>query len=145
MKINEIGWKISEEDRDVSSKKIGKLVKKNEMGDPKARTSMKKVETGDMKVEEFVKKIHMNEPKVGKIGKSARFGQEEYTKFERGVMLAELLWQVVKQAREQELKYLRELDVYDKVDEHAVVANTNRNPFTNCCQRVRKVKTGQTL
>ena len=34
----------------------------------------------------------------------------------------ELLWQAVKQAREQELKYLRELGMYVKVDERAAVA-----------------------
>ena len=45
---------------------IGELVKRVEMGDPKAGKLMNKVETGGMKVEELVKKIQMNEPKVGK-------------------------------------------------------------------------------
>ena len=35
---------------------VGKLVKKNEMGGPKAGKLMMKIETGDMKVEELVKK-----------------------------------------------------------------------------------------
>ena len=69
----------------------------------------------------------MNDPKVRKLRKSVRFGQEEYTKLEQYAMLAgageeekfislekELLWQAVKQAREQELKYLRELGVDEK-------------------------------
>ena len=41
----------------------------------------------------------------------------------------ELLWQAVKQAREQELKYLRELGVYEKVDELAAVAKYNITPI----------------
>ena len=40
----------------------------------------------------------------------------------------ELPWQDVKQAREQDLKYLRELGVYEKVDEHAAVAKCNVTP-----------------
>ena len=78
--------------------------------------------------------------KVGKVAKSVRFGQEEYTKPEEDAMLArareedkfikcfddingkELPWQAVKQAREQKLKYLRELGMNDKVDEHVAVA-----------------------
>ena len=40
----------------------------------------------------------------------------------------ELPWQVVKQARERELKYLRELGVYEKVDERAAVAKYNVTP-----------------
>ena len=34
----------------------------------------------------------------------------------------------MKQAREKELKYLRELGVYDKVDEHVAVAKYNIAP-----------------
>ena len=34
----------------------------------------------------------------------------------------ELLWQAVRQAREQELRYLRELGVYEKFDEQGAVA-----------------------
>ena len=41
----------------------------------------------------------------------------------------ELLWQAVKQAREQEFKYLRELGVHEKVDEHATVAKYNVTPI----------------
>ena len=40
----------------------------------------------------------------------------------------ELLWQAVKQAREQEFKYLRELGVCEKVDERAAVAKYNVTP-----------------
>ena len=47
-----------------------------------------------------------------------------------------LLWQVVKQAREQELKDLRELRVYEKVDEHAAV--------TKLLPESSKAGTGQT-
>ena len=120
--------------------KIGKLVKMIETGGPQARKTMKKVEMGDMKVEELVKKVHMHDPKVWK---SVRFGQEEYTKPEQDAMLAEageedklikcfdditgkeLPWQAVKQAREQVLKYLRELGVYENVDERAAVSKYN--------------------
>ena len=35
-----------------------------------------------------MKKIQMNDPKVGKVGKSVRFGQEEYTKTEEDAMVA---------------------------------------------------------
>ena len=73
---------MGEEDRDGCSEK---LVKKNEMGDPKSRKLMKKVEMGGMKVEELVKKIQMHDPKVGKVWK---FGQEKYTKLEQDAMLA---------------------------------------------------------
>ena len=88
-----------------------------------------------------MKKIQKNnDPKVGRVWKSVRFRQEEFTKPEEDATLAgageedkfikcfdditvkELPWQAVKQAREQELKYLRELGVYEKVDEHAAVA-----------------------
>ena len=40
----------------------------------------------------------------------------------------ELPWQAVKQAREQDLKHLREL-VYEKVDEHAAAAKDNVTPI----------------
>ena len=86
----------------------------------------------DKKVGELVKKFQMNEPKVGKVGRSVRVGQEECLKPEQDVMLAEvgeeyefikcfdditgkeLPWQAVKEAREKELKYLRDLGVYEK-------------------------------
>ena len=57
LKINEMG-------------EVGKLVKRIEMGGPKARTLVKKVETGDMKVANLVEKIQMNDPNVGTDGKS---------------------------------------------------------------------------
>ena len=100
-----------------------------------------------MKVEEMLKQIQMNDAKVGKVGRSVRRGQEEYMKPEQDAMLAgageedefikcfdditgkELPWQAVKQAREQELMYLRELGVYTKVDEHAAVAKYNVTPI----------------
>ena len=70
----------------------------------------------------------------------------------------------MKQAREKELKYLRELGVYEKVDERTAVAKytvtpvhtmwvdtdkafeerANANPFTNCCQRIQNWRTVQT-
>ena len=40
----------------------------------------------------------------------------------------ELLWWAVKEPREKELKYLRELGVYEKVDERAAVAKYNVTP-----------------
>ena len=125
---------------------VGKLLRKIEMGDPKAGTLMKQVESGDMKVGQLVKKISMHDPRVGKVRKSARVGQVECTKPEQDAMLAEageedkfikcfdditgkeLPWQGVKQPREKELKYLRELGVYEKVDEHAAVAKYNVTP-----------------
>ena len=81
-----------------------------------------------------------------KVGKSVRLGQEEYLKAEQDAMLTEsgeedefircydditqkeLLWQAVEQAREKELKYLRELGVFEKVDERAAVAKYNVTP-----------------
>ena len=124
-------WKIGEEHGD---------------GGPQAGKLMKKVETGGMKVGELVKKIQMNEPQVGKVWRSGSFGQEECMKPEQGAMLAEageedefikcfdditgkeLPWQAVKEAREKEVKYLRELGVYEKVDERAAVAKHNVTP-----------------
>ena len=99
-----------------------------------------------MKVGELVRKIQTNGSKVGKVGRSARCDQEEGMKIEQDAMLArageedefikchdditgkELLWQAVKPAREKELKYLRELGVYEKVDERAAVAKYNVTP-----------------
>ena len=40
----------------------------------------------------------------------------------------ELSWQAVKQAREKELKYLRELGVCEEVDERAAVAKYKGTP-----------------
>ena len=99
-----------------------------------------------MKVGELVKKIHMNDPKFGKVWKSERFGQEECMKPEQDAMLAEageenefikcidditgkeLPWQAVKEARAKEPKYLRELGVYEKVDERTAVAQYSVTP-----------------
>ena len=97
------------------------------------------------KLEELVKKIQTNDPQVGKVVKSVRFGQEEYTKLEEDAVLAgaedqfikcfddiigkELLWQALKQAREQELKYLRELGVYEKVGGHAAMVKYKVTPI----------------
>ena len=113
------------------------------MSGPQAEKLMKNIETGDMKVGELVKRIQMNETEVGKVWRSARFVQEECIKLEQDAVLAEageeneffkcfndttgkeLLWQAVKEARAKELKYLRDLGVYEKVDEHAAVATYN--------------------
>ena len=107
------------------------------MGDPKVG------KIGE--VAKLVKKIQMNEPQVGKVWKSVKFGQEEYTKPEEDAMLArvgeesvllkcfdditgkELPWQAVKQAREKELKYLRELGVYE-ANERTAVSKYNVTP-----------------
>ena len=134
LKINEIG-------------EVGKLVKKTEIGGwSTSRKMMKKVETGGVKVGELVKHFQMNEPQGGKLGRSVRVGQEEYLKPEQYAMLAEadeedeliksfddstgkeLPWQAVKEAREKELKYLRELDVHEMVDEGAAVAKYKVTP-----------------
>ena len=59
----------------------------------------------------------------------AKAGEEgKFIKFFHDIIGKELLWKAVKQAREQELKYLRELGVHEKVDEHAVVAKDNVIP-----------------
>ena len=133
-------------------RKLENVVRKSEMGDPKVGNIgevgklVRKIKTGDMKVGELVKKIQMNDPKVGKVWKSFRFGREECMKLEQDAMLAEaceenefikcfddiigeeLPWQAVKEAREKELKYLRELGVYEKVDERTAVAKYNVTP-----------------
>ena len=166
---------------------VGKLVKGIETGGPQARKIMKKImkkvdETCDRKVGEMVQNIQMNDPKVGKVWKLVTFGQEKYKKPEEDAMLAgagvedefikcfddiaakELPWQAAKEAREKELKYLRGLGVYEKVDERTAATkykvtpvdtkwvDTDRafevracaNPFTNWWQRVSKAEIGQT-
>ena len=73
--------------------------------------------------------------------KSVIFRQDDHTKPGHDAMLAEageedecikcfdditgkeLLWEAVKQAREQ-FEFLRELGVYEKVDKHAAVQST---------------------
>ena len=94
LKINEIGevgklvTKI-----ELDAPKSGKLLKKNEMGDPtvgkigEVGKLVKKNEMGGMKVGELVKKIQMNDPKVGKVGTSVIFGHQE-TKLEQDAILA---------------------------------------------------------
>ena len=80
-----------------------------------------------------MKKIQTNEWKVGKVQRSARCDQEECMKLEPDAMLAEagkenelikcfdditgkeLLWQAVKENAKKKLKYLRELDVYERL------------------------------
>ena len=107
---------------------------------------MKKIQTDGMKVGELVKKIQMNDSRVRRVGRSARFGQEECLKRDHDAMLAqageedeftecfddiagkELLWQAVREAREKELEYLRELGVYEKVDERTAVVKYNVTP-----------------
>ena len=119
---------------------VGKLVKWIETGGPHARKKKKKNETGDGRVGELVKKIQMNDPTVGKAWKLEGFGQERCKKPEQEATLPgageedgfikcyddttgkELPWQAVEPGREKELKYLRELGVYEKVDERAAVA-----------------------
>ena len=49
----------------------------------------------------------------------------------------ELPWHAVRKARELELKYLRDLGVYEKVDEKEAVGKV-RNHSTNVCERVQK-------
>ena len=127
------------------------MVQKIEMCFPKTgklvrRIEMKKIETGDMSVGELVKKIQANESRVGKVGRPARCGQEECMEPEQDAMLAEtgeenefikcfdditgkeLLWQALKEAREKEVKYLRELGVCENFDQRAVVAKYNITP-----------------
>ena len=54
--------------------------------------------------------------------------EDEITKCFDDITGKELLWQVVKEARVKELKYLRELGVYEKVDERTAVATYNVTP-----------------
>ena len=62
---------------------------------------VKKVETCGVKVGELVKKIQMNEPKAGKVWRSVTVGQQEYLehfiKCCDDIVGKELLWQAVKQ------------------------------------------------
>ena len=129
----------------TGSERLANQLNINEIGE--VGKLVKKIEMGAAKIGKLVQRIQMNDPKVGKVWKSVRFGQEEYTKPEQAAMLAgageedkfingfdditgkELPWQAAKQAREQELKYLRDLGVYEKVDEHAAVAEYNVTPI----------------
>ena len=54
--------------------------------------------------------------------------EDEITKCFDDITGKELLWQAVKEAREKELKYLRELGVYEKVDERTTAAKYNVTP-----------------
>ena len=60
VKKNELG------DPKVGNIGVGKLMRMIEMGGPQARKLIKKVETGGTNVVELVKKIQMNGPTVGK-------------------------------------------------------------------------------
>ena len=82
--------------------------------------------------------------------------EDEFIKCFDDITGKELPWQAVKEGREKELKCLRELGVYGKVDERAAVAKytvtpvdtkwvdtdkafeggADADPFTNCCQRI---------
>ena len=132
---------------------VGKWVKKIEMGAPRIGKLVKENEMDVPKVEQvgvvgkMVKRIQVNDPKVGKVGKLVRVGQKEFLKLEQDAMLAEageedgfikcsgditgmeLPWRAVKEAREKELKYLRELGVYETVDERAAAAKYNVTPI----------------
>ena len=55
--------------------------------------------------------------------------EDEFIKCFDEITGKELHWQAVKEAREKELKYLRELGVYEKVDERAAVAKYNVTPI----------------
>ena len=117
---------------------------------------MKPVKTGDRNVGEVVEKIQKDEPKVGKVGRSARFGQEQNMKPGQDAIPAEageehefskcfdditgkkLSWHAANEARAKELKFLRELGVYEKVDEHEAVGKYNVTQVnTECVNTVR--------
>ena len=84
--------------------------------------------------------------KVGNVWNLVRFGQEKCKRPEQDATLAgagdedeffkcfddmtrkELPWQGVKETREKEQKYLRELGVYVMVDERAAVGKYNVTP-----------------
>ena len=101
---------------------------------------------GDPTIGILVKKIQTNDPKVEKVWKLVRFCHEKCKKVKNDAMLAgageedefikcfddttgkELPWQSVKEAREKELKYLRELGVCGNVDERTAVAKYNVTP-----------------
>ena len=109
--------KNGEEERDVCYEKCA----------TKSGNLVKKVEMGDIKMGKLVEEVLMNDQKIGEVEKSVKCGQEECKKHEKNVMIAgvsdedkfvkclddiigrESPWQAVKQAREKELKYLREL------------------------------------
>ena len=127
---------------------VGNMVRKIEMSGPQAEKLMKKIETGDMKVGAMVEKIQVNGLRIGRVRRSARVGQEDCMKPEQDAMLAEAVeesefikcfddiigkelpwpWQAMKEARAKELKYLRELDVYEMVDTRTAVAKYNVTP-----------------
>ena len=54
--------------------------------------------------------------------------EDEFIKCFDDITGKELPWQLVKEAREKELKYLREVGVYEKVEERAAVAKYNVRP-----------------
>ena len=62
----------------------------------------------------------------------------------------ELPWHAVRKARELELKYLRDLGVYEKIDGNEAVAQyqvtcggAHANQITKCCESNSKVTIGQ--
>ena len=57
----------------------------------------------------------------------------------------ELPWQAVKQAREQDLKFLRELGVYEKVGERAAVAKYNVKKLTQSGSPLKKACEGEPM
>ena len=59
--------------------------------------------------------------------------ENEFIKYFDDIIGVELPWQAVKEAREEELKYLRELGVYEKVDERTAVAKYNVTPVDTKC------------
>ena len=67
---------------------VGKVVKKIDMGDAKARRLVKNVGTGNMKMGRLVKKVPVNDPKIEEVQISVRVGQEKCTKHEQNAMLA---------------------------------------------------------
>ena len=59
----------------------------------------------------------------------AEVGEEnELIKCSDDIIGKDLLWQAVKEAREKELKYLREFGVCEKIDERTAVAKYNVTP-----------------
>ena len=65
--VKEIELVNKNEMEDPKVGRLEKLVKRIEIGEPKAGNLMKMVETGDVKVEELVKKIQMNDLKVERV------------------------------------------------------------------------------
>ena len=123
---------------------------------------MDNVATGGMKIGEFgnvCKKNNLkrdqDEDKIVQVNHKSYRKTEWYTRYWQrlDVPAKELPWHRERKAREQELKYLRDLGVYEKVDEREAIAQYKVTPVdtkwidtnkavevepTNCCKRVRK-------